>query len=87
MQQLNSYPQYHILNKFILKNKMQTMIEEEGVPRLVYISREKRPKHLHHFKAGAMNVLVHLKFKLRATYFGLYTLNEIIIENAFLCFM
>ncbi|OMO88930.1 Cellulose synthase [Corchorus olitorius] len=29
----------------------------DDVPRLVYISREKRPKHPHHFKAGAMNVL------------------------------
>ncbi|XP_058220295.1 cellulose synthase-like protein B4 isoform X3 [Rhododendron vialii] len=28
-----------------------------AVPHLVYISREKRPKHPHHFKAGAMNVL------------------------------
>ncbi|XAR55359.1 Cellulose synthase (UDP-forming), partial [Bertholletia excelsa] len=28
-----------------------------GVPHLIYISREKRPKHPHHFKAGAMNVL------------------------------
>ncbi|KAM5580595.1 cellulose synthase-like protein H1 [Rosa sericea] len=27
------------------------------VPHLVYISREKRPKHPHHAKAGAMNVL------------------------------
>ncbi|GAB4859448.1 hypothetical protein Ancab_010914 [Ancistrocladus abbreviatus] len=27
------------------------------VPHLVYISREKRPKHHHHYKAGAMNVL------------------------------
>ncbi|KAG5545591.1 hypothetical protein RHGRI_017927 [Rhododendron griersonianum] len=27
------------------------------VPHLVYISREKRPKHPHHFKAGAMNIL------------------------------
>ncbi|KAL8088060.1 hypothetical protein AgCh_037994 [Apium graveolens] len=30
---------------------------EEGVPHLVYISREKRPKKAHHFKAGAMNSL------------------------------
>ncbi|KAJ1280574.1 hypothetical protein BS78_04G243000 [Paspalum vaginatum] len=29
----------------------------EGFPSLVYISREKRPKYHHHFKAGAMNVL------------------------------
>lgn len=28
-----------------------------GVPHLVYVSREKRPKHPHHHKAGAMNVL------------------------------
>ncbi|CAL0303965.1 unnamed protein product [Lupinus luteus] len=29
----------------------------DGLPQLIYISREKRPKHPHHFKAGAMNVL------------------------------
>ncbi|XP_019453796.1 PREDICTED: cellulose synthase-like protein H1 isoform X2 [Lupinus angustifolius] len=28
-----------------------------GLPHLIYISREKRPNHPHHFKAGAMNVL------------------------------
>ncbi|KAE9585626.1 hypothetical protein Lal_00010002 [Lupinus albus] len=27
------------------------------VPHLIYISREKRPQHSHHYKAGAMNVL------------------------------
>lgn len=30
----------------------------DGLPHLIYISREKRPKQPHHFKAGAMNVLV-----------------------------
>ncbi|XP_015580966.1 cellulose synthase-like protein B4 [Ricinus communis] len=29
----------------------------DGLPHLVYISREKRLKHAHHYKAGAMNVL------------------------------
>jgi hypothetical protein len=29
-----------------------------GIPSLVYISREKSPRQHHHFKAGAMNVLV-----------------------------
>ncbi|CAN1232565.1 Cellulose synthase-like protein B3 [Linum perenne] len=29
----------------------------ERLPHLVYISREKRPKYPHHYKAGAMNVL------------------------------
>ncbi|KAE8075652.1 hypothetical protein FH972_014346 [Carpinus fangiana] len=28
-----------------------------GLPHLVYVSREKRHKHPHHYKAGAMNVL------------------------------
>ncbi|XP_059628421.1 cellulose synthase-like protein H1 isoform X2 [Cornus florida] len=31
--------------------------DSNGLPHLIYISREKRPKHPHHFKAGAMNVL------------------------------
>ncbi|KAF5185553.1 Cellulose synthase-like protein g1 [Thalictrum thalictroides] len=31
---------------------------ETKVPLLVYVSREKRPTHPHHFKAGALNVLL-----------------------------
>jgi cellulose synthase A len=31
---------------------------EGNVPRLVYVSREKRPGYDHHKKAGAMNALV-----------------------------
>ncbi|XP_061367497.1 cellulose synthase A catalytic subunit 4 [UDP-forming]-like [Gastrolobium bilobum] len=35
-------------------------LDNEGkeLPRLVYVSREKRPSHQHHMKAGAMNALV-----------------------------
>ncbi|KAI5390166.1 hypothetical protein KIW84_075475 [Lathyrus oleraceus] len=40
--------------KVILENKEMV---ENGLPHLIYISREKRPKQPHHFKAGAMNVL------------------------------
>ncbi|OVA02460.1 Cellulose synthase [Macleaya cordata] len=32
--------------------------ESELPPLLVYVSREKRPSHPHHFKAGALNVLL-----------------------------
>ncbi|KAL9259096.1 Cellulose synthase-like protein [Drosera capensis] len=39
--------------KIIRENKGH----EEGVPHIVYIAREKRPKSPHHYKAGAMNVL------------------------------
>ncbi|GFY97559.1 cellulose synthase-like B [Actinidia rufa] len=40
--------------KVIWENKEGVANE---VPHLIYISREKRPKYPHHFKAGAMNVL------------------------------
>jgi len=33
-------------------------VEGKELPRLVYISREKRPGYNHHKKAGAMNALV-----------------------------
>ncbi|TQD70064.1 hypothetical protein C1H46_044403 [Malus baccata] len=32
--------------------------EAKNMPLLVYVSREKRPSHPHHFKAGALNVLL-----------------------------
>ncbi|GAB4843216.1 hypothetical protein Ancab_013183 [Ancistrocladus abbreviatus] len=32
--------------------------EQTEFPLLIYVSREKRPFHLHHFKAGAFNVLL-----------------------------
>ncbi|XP_034701260.1 cellulose synthase-like protein H1 isoform X2 [Vitis riparia] len=38
----------------ILENKES---RSDGLPHLVYVSREKDPKHPHHYKAGAMNVL------------------------------
>jgi hypothetical protein len=33
-------------------------VDQSKMPLLVYVSREKRPSHPHHFKAGALNVLV-----------------------------
>ncbi|KAL6885827.1 hypothetical protein ACP4OV_010088 [Aristida adscensionis] len=41
----------------VLSDNSKSKAAEEGVPSLIYISREKRPKYHHHFKAGAMNVL------------------------------
>ncbi|KAI3469715.1 hypothetical protein Pfo_026378 [Paulownia fortunei] len=32
--------------------------DKEEMPLLVYVAREKRPSHPHHFKAGALNVLL-----------------------------
>ncbi|XP_004243487.1 cellulose synthase-like protein H1 [Solanum lycopersicum] len=51
----NIQPKNHpTIIKVILENKEGVA---DGLPHLVYISREKRPKHPHQFKAGAMNVL------------------------------
>ncbi|XP_031381614.1 cellulose synthase-like protein H1 [Punica granatum] len=41
--------------KIIWENKETA---PDGLPHLIYISREKRPKHHHHYKAGAMNALI-----------------------------
>nr|GMC70590.1 cellulose synthase-like protein H1 [Ipomoea batatas] len=42
--------------KVIWENKKHAASGDD-VPHLIYISREKRPKHSHHYKAGAMNIL------------------------------
>ncbi|KAJ1254087.1 hypothetical protein BS78_K120400 [Paspalum vaginatum] len=39
------------------RSKSSDASGDDGIPSLVYISREKSPGHHHHFKAGAMNVL------------------------------
>ncbi|KAK7324813.1 hypothetical protein VNO77_28670 [Canavalia gladiata] len=49
--QLRNHP---TIIKVIWENKEGL---SDGVPHLIYISREKRPEHPHHYKAGAMNVL------------------------------
>ncbi|KAG6488916.1 hypothetical protein ZIOFF_050171 [Zingiber officinale] len=42
--------------KILWENKKGS--EQEGImPHLIYVAREKRPQHPHHYKAGAMNVL------------------------------
>lgn len=53
---------FHILNIHqidlqIIKDANEDKSESE-MPLLVYLAREKRPFHPHHFKAGALNVLV-----------------------------
>ncbi|XP_057954760.1 cellulose synthase-like protein B4 [Malania oleifera] len=41
--------------KVIWENKERI---SDGLPHLIYMSREKHPEHPHHYKAGAMNALV-----------------------------
>lgn len=44
--------------KVFLGNNGVRDVENNELPRLVYVSREKRPGFDHHKKAGAMNSLV-----------------------------
>ncbi|XP_026451626.1 cellulose synthase-like protein G2 [Papaver somniferum] len=38
--------------------QVEMICENEGIPRLVYVSRERRPTYPHRFKAGALNSLL-----------------------------
>ncbi|KAJ0034611.1 hypothetical protein Pint_24642 [Pistacia integerrima] len=42
----------------VINEKGNEATEQVKMPLLVYVSREKRPSHPHHFKAGALNVLL-----------------------------
>ncbi|XP_024003856.1 cellulose synthase-like protein B3 isoform X2 [Eutrema salsugineum] len=54
----NTKPTDHsTIVKVIWENK-GGLGDEKEVPHFVYISREKKPNYLHHYKAGAMNFLV-----------------------------
>ncbi|PNX99676.1 cellulose synthase-like protein g2-like, partial [Trifolium pratense] len=41
----------------VIQENSSGEIEQVKLPLLVYVSREKRPSHPHHFKAGALNAL------------------------------
>ncbi|XP_029131074.1 cellulose synthase-like protein H1 isoform X2 [Cajanus cajan] len=67
-QNLNPFPlvgEYSVFSKTQLRDHptiIKVICENkeghtDGVPHLIYISREKRPQEPHHYKAGAMNVL------------------------------
>lgn len=43
------------------KSKSDQQAARDGVPSLIYVSREKSRTQPHHFKAGAMNVLVYVR--------------------------
>ncbi|KAJ0111159.1 hypothetical protein Patl1_01979 [Pistacia atlantica] len=53
----------------------------DGVPHVIYISREKRPKHPHHYKAGAMNVLTRVSGLMTNVPFMLNLDCEMFVNN------
>ncbi|TYG95487.1 hypothetical protein ES288_A11G272200v1 [Gossypium darwinii] len=48
--------------KILIDGRDSNAVDIEGnpLPTLVYLAREKRPQHHHHFKAGSMNALLEL---------------------------
>ncbi|KAI5390147.1 cellulose synthase-like protein H1 isoform X1 [Lathyrus oleraceus] len=64
--------------KAIWENKEMV---ENGVPHLIYISREKRPKQPHHYKAGAMNVLTRVSGLITNAPFMLNLDCDMIVNN------
>ncbi|XP_057955810.1 cellulose synthase-like protein H1 [Malania oleifera] len=71
--------------KVIWENK-EGLVDE--LPNLVYISREKRPEHPHHYKAGAMNVLTRVSGVMTNAPFllnldcDMYANNPLIVRHA-----
>ncbi|XP_010522356.1 PREDICTED: cellulose synthase-like protein B4 isoform X2 [Tarenaya hassleriana] len=54
----NINPRDHATIIKVIRENNGGVGEDTEVPHLVYVSREKSPMHPHHYKAGAMNVLV-----------------------------
>eukprot|EP01018_Ginkgo_biloba_P022409 Gb_25252 [translate_table: standard] len=46
--------------QIVLENGKDLDDEGGNLPSLIYVSREKRPGHPHHYKAGALNVLIRI---------------------------
>ena len=62
---------YFCLAQVFLGHNGVRDVEGNELPRLVYVSREKRPGFDHHKKAGAMNALVELSLSLSFFFFGI----------------
>ncbi|KAG1363763.1 Cellulose synthase-like protein E6 [Cocos nucifera] len=52
--------------QILIDGRDQGSIDSNGnaLPTLVYMAREKRPQHHHHFKAGAMNALIRVSSEI-----------------------
>ncbi|CAJ1971522.1 unnamed protein product [Sphenostylis stenocarpa] len=52
--------------QIIVDGRDRNAVDEDGVqlPTVVYMAREKRPNHPHHFKAGAINALIRVSSEI-----------------------
>ncbi|XP_057729313.1 cellulose synthase-like protein B4 [Arachis stenosperma] len=65
--------------KVILENEEGV---REGLPHLIYVSREKRPQHPHEYKAGAMNVLTRVSGLMSNAPFMLNVDCDMVVNNS-----
>ncbi|KAK1300259.1 Cellulose synthase-like protein H1 [Acorus calamus] len=65
--------------KVILENRRGS---SDGIPSLIYVAREKRPKYPHHYKAGAMNVLARVSAVMTNAPFMLNVDCDMFVNNA-----
>ncbi|XP_022718877.1 cellulose synthase-like protein E1 isoform X2 [Durio zibethinus] len=80
--------------KILIDGRDPNTMDMEGkpLPTLVYLSREKRPKYHHHFKAGALNALIRVSSSITNAPFilnvdcDMYSNNSEAIRDA-LCFL
>ncbi|CAJ1956282.1 unnamed protein product [Sphenostylis stenocarpa] len=64
--------------KVIVENKQGIF---DGLPDLIYVSREKRPQHHHDYKAGAMNVLTRVSGLMTNAPFMLNVDCDMVVNN------
>ncbi|XP_017423272.1 cellulose synthase-like protein H1 isoform X2 [Vigna angularis] len=64
--------------KVILENKEGLF---DGLPHLIYVSREKRPQYHHNYKAGAMNVLTRVSGLMSNAPFMLNVDCDMVVNN------
>ncbi|RDY01531.1 Cellulose synthase-like protein H1, partial [Mucuna pruriens] len=60
---------------------IKVILERDGLPQLIYISREKRPQYHHNYKAGAMNVLTRVSGLMTNAPFMLNVDCDMVVNN------
>uniref|UniRef100_A0A1S4BLZ1 Cellulose synthase-like protein E6 n=1 Tax=Nicotiana tabacum TaxID=4097 RepID=A0A1S4BLZ1_TOBAC len=55
---------HHTIIQILIDSSENVDVVGQIFPTLVYLAREKRPQHHHHFKAGAMNALIRVSARI-----------------------
>ncbi|XP_070027838.1 cellulose synthase-like protein E6 isoform X3 [Nicotiana sylvestris] len=61
---ISSKQDHHTIIQILIDSSENADVVGQILPTLVYLAREKRPQHHHHFKAGAMNALIRVSARI-----------------------